>query len=229
MIKLIDKLEKTTTLTKDEYITLIKNRTPELSEYLFNKADAVRKNIYGKDVYIRGLIEISNYCKNDCFYCGIRKSNDDVMRYRLEKDDILACCDEGYGLGFRTFVMQGGEDDYFTDDILCDIISSIKSKYPDCAVTLSLGEKSRFSYEKLFEAGADRYLLRHETANECHYKKLHPVYLSLENRKKCLFDLKDIGYQVGTGFMVGSPFQTEENLAAYGWNRTLYSARCYSI
>jgi len=213
MINLIDKLKETTSLTKDEYTYLIKNRTSEISEYLFAKADSTRKSIYGKDVYIRGLIEISNYCKNDCFYCGIRKSNDGVIRYRLEKNDILSCCDEGYGLGFRTFVMQGGEDDYFTDDILCDIISEIKSKYPDCAVTLSLGERSRLSYEKLFKAGADRYLLRHETANDCHYKKLHPVYLTLANRKECLFNLKDIGYQVGTGFMVGSPFQTVENLA----------------
>lgn len=213
MIDLIDKLAQTSTLSKEEFTVLIKNRNQKTGEYLFEKADSVRRSVYGDDVYIRGLIEISNYCKNDCFYCGIRNSNDALLRYRLSKEEILACAAEGYALGFRTFVMQGGEDEYFTDDVMADIISAIKERYPDCAVTLSLGEKERKSYERLFKAGADRYLLRHETANACHYKKLHPVYLSLEARKQCLWDLKEIGYQVGTGFMVGSPFQTEENLA----------------
>ncbi len=213
MKNLIDKLYTKGSLSKEEYKELIMNRNPEISEYLFEKADSVRKSIYGEDVYIRGLIEISNYCKNDCFYCGIRNKNSDLLRYRLTKEDIMSCCDEGYKLGFRTFVMQGGEDDYFTDDILADIIKGIKKQYPDCAITLSLGEKSFDSYKKLYDAGADRYLLRHETANECHYKKLHPKYLTLKNRKQCLYDLKEIGYQVGCGFMVGSPFQTEENLA----------------
>lgn len=213
MITLVDKLYEEQTLTKDEFSKLIKNRTPEIAQYLFQKADSVRKKIYGTDVYIRGLIEVSNYCKNDCYYCGIRNSNKEVCRYRLTKDDILMCCDEGYKLGFRTFVMQGGEDGAFTDSFLCDCITSVKEKYPDCAITLSLGERSRKSFKLLFDAGADRYLLRHETAEDSHYKRLHPSYMSLDERKECLYNLKDIGYQVGTGFMVGSPFQTEENLA----------------
>lgn len=213
MKDLIDKLKKTNSLSKDEFAFLIENRTPETSEYLFKQADEVRKSVYGTDVYIRGLIEISNHCKNDCFYCGIRNSNASLLRYRLSEEDIFSCCEEGYSLGFRTFVMQGGEDNFFSDEVLCNIIRKIKKTYPDCAVTLSLGEKTRASYEKLYDAGADRYLLRHETADSCHYKKLHPSYLSLDERKKCLFDLKEIGYQVGTGFMVGSPFQTVDNLA----------------
>lgn len=211
--ELIDKLAKNHTLSRDEYINLISNRTDADSEYLFKKADAARQEYYGKDVYMRGLIEISNYCKNDCYYCGIRCSNKNASRYRLTKEEILSCCENGYALGFRTFVLQGGEDPYYTDDRICDIVSSIKSKYPDCAVTLSLGEKSRESYQRYFDSGADRYLLRHETANDEHYRKLHPDSLSLENRKRCLFDLKEIGYQVGCGFMVGSPYQTVESLA----------------
>ena len=186
--------------------------TDEFDRLLSENADEVRRENYGTDVYIRGLIEFSNICKNNCLYCGVRRDNGAVVRYRLEKEDILACCDEGHKLGFRTFVLQGGEDPHFSDDIMCDIVSSIKKKYPDCAVTLSLGERSAESYEKLFAAGADRYLLRHETANEEHYRKLHPAEMSLENRKKCLFELKRIGYQVGSGFMVGSPYQTIENI-----------------
>ena len=213
MKDLIDKLKKNNSLSKDEFVFLIKNRTPEICEHIFKEADEVRKSVYGTDVYIRGLIEISNYCKNDCFYCGIRNSNTSLTRYRLSEEDILKCCMEGYSLGFRTFVLQGGEDSFFSDDVMESIIRSIKESFPDCAVTLSLGEKSRSSYERLYRAGADRYLLRHETADNCHYKRLHPVYLSLDERKKCLFDLREIGYQVGTGFMVGSPFQTAENLA----------------
>ena len=168
--------------------------------------------MYGRDVYIRGLIEISNFCRNDCYYCGIRKSNKDLTRYRVGEDEILECCKEGYALGFRTFVLQGGEDGYYTDDRLCSILTGIKKEYPDCAVTLSLGERSRESYKKLHDAGADRYLLRHETADETHYRQLHPASLSLENRKQCLFHLKETGYQVGSGFMVGSPGQIPEYL-----------------
>lgn len=164
-------------------------------------------------MYVRGLIEFTNYCKNDCLYCGIRKSNLNAIRYRLSKQDILECCKEGYNLGFRTFVLQGGEDLYFSDKKICDIVSSIKKLYPDCAITLSIGEKSYDSYKRYFDAGVDRYLLRHETANPAHYAKLHPENLSAENRKQCLYNLKEIGYAVGTGFMVGSPFQTAENLA----------------
>lgn len=181
---------------------------------LFARADEVRRKYYGTDVYIRGLIEFTNYCRNDCYYCGIRRSNAHAERYRLTKEEILECCREGYALGFRTFVLQGGEDGSYTDDKMCDIVSAIRGGYPDCAITLSIGERSYESYLRLFEAGADRYLLRHETADEEHYRKLHPSGLSSANRKECLWNLKKIGYQVGSGFMVGSPFQTTENLIA---------------
>ena len=213
MKQLIQKLKETQTLTKEEWISLIDNRTPELAEYLFSEARKVQKFYYGNKVYIRGLIEFTNFCKNDCFYCGIRKSNGNACRYRLTKEEILECCQIGYPLGFRTFVLQGGEDGYFTDAKMTDIISSIKSAYPDCAITLSVGEKSYDSYKAFFDAGADRYLLRHETYVSEHYKKLHPHTLSAKKRQQCLWDLKDIGYQVGTGSMVGSPYQTTENLA----------------
>lgn len=211
-ISLIDKLAENHVLEKEEWLFLIQNCN-SCDEYLFNKARSVRDEVYGKKIFVRGLIEFTNYCKNDCFYCGIRCSNKNAERYRLDKEDILSCCDEGYELGFRTFVLQGGEDMYFSDEAICDIISSIKGKYPDCALTLSIGEKERESYEKFYKAGADRYLLRHETATDEHYARLHPQKLTLEKRKKCLYDLKDIGFQVGCGMMVGSPFQTDENLA----------------
>lgn len=198
-------------MNKQELTELI-SHTGDDTE-LYNEADKVRRMHYGNKVYIRGLIEISNYCKNNCLYCGIRERNLSLSRYRLTKEDILSCARVGYELGFRTFVMQGGEDEFFTDDFMCSVISEIKSLYPDCAVTLSIGERSFESYKAMYDAGADRYLLRHETANEIHYGKLHPHSMSLEKRKKCLFNLKEIGYQVGSGFMVGSPFQTYENLA----------------
>ncbi len=213
MIELINKLERTNSLSLEEYEYLITNRNEEYAKILADKAVEARKKIYGNDVYIRGLIEISNVCKNDCFYCGIRRSNKNCERYRLDNDEILSCCDEGYLLGFRTFVLQGGEDPYFTDDKVCFIVSEIKRRYPDCAVTLSLGEKSFESYKKLYDSGADRYLLRHETADCEHYGKLHPKELSYENRIECLSDLKKIGFQTGCGFMVGSPFQTASNIA----------------
>ena len=210
---LIDKLALTHSLTLTEYEYLIENRTQESADRLRELAVSARREVYGNSVYIRGLIEISNICKNDCIYCGIRCSNKDCERYRLTKEDILSCCDEGYALGFRTFVMQGGEDPHFDDELLCDIVSSIKQKYPDCAVTLSMGERSRESYERLFAAGADRYLLRHETADAEHYSKLHPSNMSFLNRMRCLRDLKDIGFQTGCGFMVGSPYQTYAHIA----------------
>ena len=210
---LIDKLALTHSLTLSEYEYLIENRTQESADRLRELAVSARREVYGNSVYIRGLIEISNICKNDCIYCGIRCSNKDCERYRLTKEDILSCCDEGYALGFRTFVMQGGEDPHFDDDLLCDIVSSIKGKYPDCAVTLSMGERSRESYERLFAAGADRYLLRHETADAEHYSMLHPSNMSFLNRMRCLRDLKDIGFQTGCGFMVGSPYQTYAHIA----------------
>ncbi len=179
---------------------------------LFALADKKRREVYGDEVFIRGLIEFTNYCKNNCFYCGIRCGNRNLKRYRLDKDVILRCAEEGYNLGYRTFVLQGGEDPYFTDDIICEIISALHERYRDCAITLSIGEKEKSSYEAYFNAGARRYLLRHETANAEHYGKLHPAEMSLTNRKQCLFDLKDIGFQVGAGFMVGSPYQTTDNI-----------------
>ena len=213
MIDLINKLEKEHSLTADEYKYLIDNRNEEYASMLSEKAVDIRKKIYGNAVFIRGLIEISNICKNDCLYCGIRGGNKNCDRFRLTKEQILSCCENGYSLGFRTFVMQGGEDMYFSDDVMCDIISEIKTRYPDCAITLSLGERSYESYKKLFDAGADRYLLRHETADKAHYAKLHPDNLSFDKRMQCLENLKKIGFQTGCGFMVGSPFQTSEHLA----------------
>lgn len=212
MKALIDKLRKERSLSHDEFKMLLTNRNEEIAAYLFEQAREVRHGVYGHDVYMRGLIEFTNYCKNDCYYCGIRKGNCKAERYRLTKEQILDCCEIGYNLGFRTFVLQGGEDPYFSDDRMIDIIGSIKGKYADCAITLSIGEKNAETYQAYFDAGADRYLLRHETANPEHYRKLHPESLSLDNRKKCLYDLKKIGFQVGCGFMVGSPYQTLDNI-----------------
>ncbi len=213
MKKLIDKLISDGRLSMHEWQTLIENRG-EVCEYAEIKARQTAKEIFGNKIYIRGLVEVSNYCKNDCYYCGIRRSNKKCERYRLTKQQILSCCEAGYPLGFRTFVLQGGEDGFYSDDDLCEIVSKIKNRFGDCAVTLSLGERSYESYKRLYDAGADRYLLRHETALEKHYASLHPADMSLENRKQCLYNLKEIGYQVGTGFMVGSPYQTAKNLAA---------------
>ena len=213
VIELIEKLASEHSLSLEEYEYIIINRDADAIDRARELAVSVRREHYGNSVYIRGLIEISNICKNDCLYCGIRRSNHDCDRYRLTKEQILSCCDEGYALGFRTFVMQGGEDPHFDDDLLCDIVKAIKTKYPDCAVTLSMGERSRESYEKLFSAGADRYLLRHETADAEHYSRLHPENMSFENRMRCLYDLKDIGFQTGCGFMVGSPYQTAADIA----------------
>ena len=210
---MFDKLYQDTQLTEAEYKELLELHTDkEIAEYGFELARKRQKETFGNEVYTRGLIEISNYCKNDCIYCGIRRSNQNAERYRLSEEEILSCCESGYALGFRTFVLQGGEDGYYTDDLLEDLLHKIKATYPDCAITLSLGERSRESYERLYTAGADRYLLRHETANEAHYGKLHPAEMSLKNRKQCLYTLKEIGYQVGCGIMVGSPYQTIDNL-----------------
>lgn len=210
---LVDKLEAQNRLNREEWIQLIEGRTPKLAQYIFEKARKIRQAYYGTDVYIRGLIEFTNYCKNDCYYCGIRRSNSRAHRYRLSEEQILRCCHQGYTLGFRTFVLQGGEDGYFTDERMVSLVKEIRKNYPDCAITLSIGERSYDSYLALFEAGADRYLLRHETWDEKHYRLLHPPALSAKHRQQCLWDLKKIGYQVGTGYMVGSPFQTAENLA----------------
>lgn len=199
-------------ISYDDFCILMDNRNEEAAKYLHKKAREVADQIYGKEIFTRGLIEFTNYCKNNCLYCGIRRDNKNIHRYRLTKEEILSCTDEGHELGFRTFVLQGGEDAYYTDDVICDIISSIKEKYSDCAITLSIGEKAKESYKAYFDAGAERYLLRHETADENHYKKLHADGQSFKNRMRCLQDLMDIGYQVGCGFMVGSPYQTNDSL-----------------
>jgi biotin synthase len=193
-------------------LRLITTEDPAEEEALFAAAREVRARAYGQDVYFRGLIEFTNYCKNNCYYCGIRKGNPRTERYRLSLEQILNCCRMGDILGYRTFVLQGGEDSWYTDDRVEEIVAAIRREYPGHAITLSIGERSRESYERFFRAGANRYLLRHETANDDHYRKLHPETMSLAERKQCLFTLKEIGYQVGAGFMVGTPFQTPENL-----------------
>ena len=210
---LAEKLISHRHLEPHEYRQLIDERDEEIIERLAREAVRIRKEIYGNAVFIRGLIEVSNICRNDCFYCGIRRSNTRCDRYRLTAEQITNCAEEGYRLGFRTFVLQGGEDPAFTDDVLAEIISALKNTHPDCAVTLSLGERSRESYERLFRAGADRYLLRHETADPAHYGYLHPPEMSFENRMHCLEALKQIGFQTGCGMMVGSPGQTTAHLA----------------
>lgn len=210
MQNLISKLRENRMLSRDEFLELL--NTNKYDSLLFKSADEIRQSVYGKDVYIRGLIEFTNYCKNNCYYCGIRCGNKNAVRYRLGKDEILTCCREGYELGFRTFVLQGGEDPYFTDEKICDILKSIREEFNDCAITLSIGEKPYESYLAYYNAGANRFLLRHESAESTHYNKLHPDCMTLENRKRCLYDLKKIGYQVGSGFMVGSPFQTMDNI-----------------
>ena len=213
MKNLLDKLERQGVLSEEEFVTLLENRTPELSEDLFARARKIRESRYGRDVYIRGLIEFTNYCKNNCLYCGIRRGNQNAQRYRLTEEEILDCCREGYELGYRTFVLQGGEDPWYTPEKIGAVVKTIRENYPDCAITLSVGEHPRDVYARWKEAGADRYLLRHETADAVHYASLHPKNLTLENRMQCLRDLKDLGYQVGCGFMVGSPGQTSAHIA----------------
>lgn len=208
---LIDKLSKNNYLNKEELLYLLNNMNDYHKNYLFQKSNDTRKRFYENKVYLRGLIEISNYCIRDCMYCGIRKSNSKAQRYRLSEEEIVSCAVKGDELGYKTIVLQGGEDPYFSDDILADIIRKIKTKLPDNAITLSLGERSFKSYKKLYDAGADRYLLRHETSNRQLYEKLHPN-ASFDNRRRCLIDLKEIGYQIGAGFMVGLPGQNNEDL-----------------
>lgn len=212
-IDIISKIENNHIASKSEFAYLLENITDSELEILRKKARQKAFSRFSNKVYIRGLIEFSSICKNDCYYCGLRRSNKNAVRYRLTKEQILSCCKQGYNLGFRTFVLQGGEDLFFNDDVMCDIVSSIKSLYPDCAVTLSLGERSFESYKRLFDAGADRYLLRHETADSLHYSKLHPKEMTLSTRKECLYNMKKIGFQTGAGFMVGSPYQSFETLA----------------
>lgn len=210
--ELINKLNAKKQLSYDEWYGLLSSFTEDDRAYAAEIARALAKSIFGKKIYIRGIVEFSNYCKCNCYYCGIRNGNKEAVRYRLTKEDILACCREGYEYGFRTFVLQSGEDPYFTDEMLVDIVSAIRNEYSDCAITLSLGERSEESYKKLYEAGADRYLLRHETADAEHYGKLHPQWMSWQNRMDCLKSLKKTGFQTGCGLMVGSPYQTVDSL-----------------
>ncbi|MDE7226614.1 MAG: [FeFe] hydrogenase H-cluster radical SAM maturase HydE, partial [Ruminococcus sp.] len=210
----VDKLYNTKNLTDDELRELITSDNAETAETLRICDDSVRQKHYGKKVFLRGLIEISSFCRNDCLYCGIRCSNKSAERFRLTEDKIIGCAESGYKKGFRTFVLQGGEDNYYTDERMCRIITQIKEKCPDCAVTLSLGERTPESYKLMKQAGADRYLLRHESADNGLYQKLHPPKMILDKRINCLYNLKEEGYQVGAGFMVGAPFQTVDNIIA---------------
>ena len=208
----IDLLRQTKTLDPDDMRRLLESMTDGDEEYLFENARQVCREHYGTSVFLRGLIEFSSWCRNDCLYCGLRRSNRKALRYRLTKEEILTCARQGYELGFRTIVLQSGEDPFYTDEDLCLIVSGIKEAHPDLAVTLSIGEKDRESYQKYHDAGADRYLLRQETSDPAHYRFLHPEPLTIENRKRCLKDLKEIGYQTGCGIMVGSPGQTMEHI-----------------
>lgn len=208
---IVDSLKNTANITRDDFSYLLTCDGTD-DEYLFEAARDIAEKVFHKEVYLRGLIEFSNYCSRNCYYCGIRGGNLNADRYRLTEEEILSCCEIGEKMGFKTFVLQSGEDPYYTDDIIVDLVRKIKAAHPDCAVTLSIGEKPHESYKKYFDAGADRYLLRHETANEEHYSKLHPENMSGSERKKCLFDLKEIGFQVGCGIMVGTPYQTIDNI-----------------
>lgn len=211
-VLLIEKLNNTHNLMRSEALQLVREGSRH-KEQLFALAQKTAQQSFGNKIFVRGLIEFTNYCKNDCYYCGIRRSNKNAARYRLTQNEILECCRAGYALGFRTFVLQGGEDYFYSDGDIAAIVGCIKQQHPDCAVTLSIGERSRDTYALWKQAGADRYLLRHETADFAHYDKLHPAELSADNRQNCLYILKELGYQTGAGFMVGSPYQTAENLA----------------
>ena len=212
-LSIIEQLKTTQTATREQLIFLLKNITGAEREELREAAQQTAQAVFGNKIYIRGLVEISSICKRDCRYCGLRRSNPNAVRYRLAPEQILSCCEKGYALGFRTFVLQGGEDGFFSDEVVCGVVREIKRRYPDCAVTLSLGERGDESFRRLYAAGADRYLLRHETADLAHYAKLHPDSMSGAERQRQLFVLKQTGFQTGAGFMVGSPYQTAENLA----------------
>ena len=210
---LIEKLNSTKRLSRDEWVEVFSSWDEDDRAFAADIARKISLEIFGNKIFLRGIVEFSNICKNDCLYCGIRRSNKNVQRYRLTDDEILDCCREGRGLGFRTFVLQSGEDRAYSPERLAGIVRRIKAEHPDCAVTLSVGELEREEYRLLREAGADRYLLRHETADEEHYKKLHPAEMSWAHRMQCLHDLRELGFQVGAGIMVGSPFQTAGCLA----------------
>lgn len=212
-LSLLEKLAEHHSLTLEEYEFLAKSASSEVAARAASLAREACEQVYDNAVFVRGLIEIGNHCANDCLYCGIRRSNKQLERYRLSAEQVLECADAGYALGCRTFVLQSGEDPALADDSLCRLIYELKRRHADCAVTLSLGERTRKSYQRLFNAGADRYLLRHETACPKHYAMLHPSDMSHERRLRCLADLADIGYAVGMGFMVGSPGQGSLELA----------------
>ena len=212
-LSIIEQLKTNQTATREQLIFLLKNITGAEREELRQAAQQTAQAVFGNKIYIRGLVEISSICKRDCRYCGLRRSNPNAVRYRLTPEQILSSCEKGYALGFRTFVLQGGEDGFFSDEVVCGVVREIKRRYPDCAVTLSLGERGDESFRRLYAAGADRYLLRHETADLAHYAKLHPDSMSGAERQRQLFVLKQTGFQTGAGFMVGSPYQTAENLA----------------
>jgi len=212
MRHLVDTLKQNGTLAREEFKTLLAEMDAETEEYLFSCARELATANFGKDVYLRGLIEFSNYCKQNCLYCGLRRDNRDLERYRLSEEEILECCKEGHRLGFRTFVLQSGEDEYYTKEKMTGIIRAIRAGYPDCAITVSVGEKDEATYRAYYEAGANRFLLRHETISAEHYRKLHPPGMEIETRKDCLYRLKDIGFQTGSGIMVGSPHQTMDNI-----------------
>lgn len=210
----IDALFERGVLPREELRALIDARDEKSAEYLFQKARIRQHETFGRAVYLRGLIEFTNYCRNDCLYCGIRRGNRNCERYRLTEAEILSCCEKGYALDFRTFVLQGGEDMHYSDGEIAHIVAAIKARYPDCAVTLSVGEREHDAYQAWFDAGADRYLLRHETADPAHYARLHPPELTLEHRVRCLYDLQSIGYQVGAGMMLQTPYQTTDNIVS---------------
>lgn len=210
MQHIIDKLYKDNYIEGDELLYLLNGMDESDKDYLVEKAHETWMRVYGNKVFMRGLIEFTNYCRRNCEYCGIRAMNKNADRYRLTLEQIIEACDKGYKLGYRTFVLQGGEDDYYTDERIVGLMREIRERFPDCAITLSIGEKSFDSYKKYYDAGADRYLIKHETASKELYEKLH-LGMSFENRRKCLRDLKNIGYQIGVGFMVGLPGQTNED------------------
>ena len=214
MRELIERLASDHRLDASQMGELLRSATQDLNVLQQLRDNAVRtaREQFGLGIYIRGLIELSSFCKCDCLYCGLRRSNRTAERYRLTHEEVMACCREGYALGFRTFVLQGGEDGTHTDEWLVELISDMRRTYPDVAITLSLGERTEESYRRLKEAGANRYLLRHEAANEELYASLHPSSKGLKHRLECLEALKRCGYQTGMGMMIGVKGQSVDHI-----------------
>ena len=208
MKELIDQLRDTGHLPAEGFFALLTMRDREAEAYLMEQARQVAVQRFGRGIYVRGLIELSNVCRNDCLYCGIRRSNGRVERYTLTREQVMNCCEQGYEIGFRTIVLQGGEWGEERSQWIADLVAEVKQHWPDCAITLSLGEHPRETYALWRQAGADRYLLRHETRNERLYSLLHPRGMTIEHRLQCLDWLQELGFQVGAGFMVGAPFQS---------------------